>query len=295
MTMPSGTGWIGAHLALNHPLAACVVCLCGIGGWQVISNDVHAPTVVLTLDDAVAAQIEYGLPIAEEFDIDGTLYVNTQLVFDMADERGFYMTMDDVATFAESGWEVGAHTTMHDNLLELAKADGQLAVLETMQLSDAHVRGVTGEPANSVTFAYPYGDFDTITEALSASVFSYSVNAWSDANGINVPATFEPHNIHRFDVGSPEDVTQACNTIADLGAGQTYVVIVHDIVPDAVVEDVTYERDDWTLTVTDYRTLLTCINDAEVVTKTLRQAAIDLDAAQRHGDGVAAQVAAELK
>lgn len=294
MTMPSGTGWIGAHLALNHPLAACAVCLCGFGFWQVVSNDVHSPTVVLTIDDALTSQIEYGLPIAQEFDIDGTLYVNTQLVLDMGDTRDFYMTTADVKKFADAGWEIGAHTTHHDNLLKLAKDDGPTAVLETMQLSDAHVREITGDLDDSVTFAYPYGEFDQITKALADSVFSYSVNAWSDAEGINVPDTFEPHNIHRFDVGSAEDVSQACDTIADLGKNQTYVVIVHDIITDIQTNVVDYERPDWTLTVSEYRALLTCIDEAEVVTKTLRQAAADLDAAHRYGTGFIAQAVSEL-
>lgn len=42
MTMPSGTGWIWAHLALNHPLAACVVCLCGIGVMHSMSHFYNA-------------------------------------------------------------------------------------------------------------------------------------------------------------------------------------------------------------------------------------------------------------
>lgn len=287
MTMPSGLGWTAGHLALAHPLATCAVCLCAAGGYISHTSDVSTPTIVLTLDDATVSQFTLALPMTEKFDIDGTLYVPSSLVLEEGDERGWYMTAADVRSFRDAGWEIGAHTTLHENMLELAKEVSVNAVLDTMELSNAQVRGMINETGN-LTFAYPFGESDAVTQALATSVFDYSVNAWSDAMGVNIPATFEPHNIHRLDVGSAEAVTLACETAAMLEDGQTFVVIVHDVVLE--------NPGDYELDVEQFEQLLTCFADLrdseDVVLKSLREAAKHLSILSEGGIIPASLVAA---
>lgn len=281
MTMPSGTGWTAAHLVMNHPLATCAVCLCiaAVGG-TVAATEVHEPTVVLTFDDATRSQIELGLPVAKEFDIEGTLYVPTMMVLEEGEERGWYMTADDVLEFQEAGWEIGSHTTLHENLVEQTPSEA----LNSMTVAAAQIRGITGNMTGEMSFAYPFGSYDPTVAALSASLHDYSVDAWSDARGMNVPATFSPHEIHRWDVGSQESVDYACQVIGALGDDQTFVVIVHDIVET--------DPQDYQITIEQYRQLLTCITDAPVSTKTLMDAANSLRIVQKYGEGVTAEVVA---
>lgn len=285
MTMPSGATWIGAHLGLNHPIAACCICACvGVPAYMIGTSEVGTPTVVLTLDDATASQFEYGLAIAEEYDIDGTLYVPTQRVLEQGAERGYFMTVEDVQAFVDAGWEIGSHTLIHENLVEV----GPAAALATMQASDFQLRSMIGD-VTQMTFSYPYGAFDDVTQALSETVYDYSVNAWSASNGLNVPATFEEHNIHRFDIFDQVAALSACEVIGNLGDHETYVVIVHEIVEE--------DPQDYQISVETYRYLLGCIQDAVdnngVVTKTLLEAANDLRILRDYGDPADAEPAAE--
>jgi len=277
MTMPSGATWIGAHLGLNHPIAACCICaVIGVPAYFIGTSEVGTPTIVLTLDDATTSQYVHGLSIAEEFGITGTLYVPTQRVLEQGEERGYFMTATDVKEFQDAGWEIGSHTLIHENLLEV----GPAAALETMKGSDFQLRSMIGD-VDQMTFSYPYGAFDDVTEALAETVYSYSVNAWSAANGLNVPATFEEHNIHRFDIFDQEAAEAACEVMASLDEHQTYVVIVHEIVEE--------DPADWQMSTETYRYLLTCIEDAVdngAVTKTVLEAANDLRILRDYGDPV---------
>lgn len=272
MTMPSGATWIGGHLALNHPLAACCVCVAAGAAHYTATSETASPTVVLTLDDATSTQYSNAFRIAEEFGIKGTLYVPTQLVLDSkGTENDYHMTVDNLVEMKEAGWEIGAHTLGHENLLEIEPHEALVTMLGS---KNQLVEMVPGIDDRVVTFSYPYGAYDQVIETFAWSMFEYSVNAWSDERGINIPETFENQNIHRFDVSNEDLAIEACEIITNLAPQETFVITMHGIVDDE-------NPPLYTLSVSAYTDLLQCIVDAEqsgtgLTTKTLKEAADDL-------------------
>jgi len=135
-------------------------------------------TFAITFDDAYRSVHAEALPVMSALGVPGTVFVPTALVGTEApmswpgiDEwlGGPYeselvgMSWDEIATLADTGWEVGSHTRSHPRLTELG--DEQLAA--ELEGSRADFEQRLGRPCGSL--AYPYGNVDERVEAAAAA------------------------------------------------------------------------------------------------------------------------------
>ena len=126
-------------------------------------------TVAVTFDDAYRSTIELGLPVLSRLGIPGTVFVPTGFTGTEApmawpgidhwlggphEHELMPMSWEELATLAEAGWEIGAHTRTHPHLTELDDA----ALDEELRASRRDCESKLGLPCRS--FAYPFSDED---------------------------------------------------------------------------------------------------------------------------------------
>lgn len=136
---------------------------------EAVHDPPAARTVAVTFDDGFRSVATLALPILRRYGLPGTIFIPTDYIGTDEPMRwpgidhwfgGPYeaealpMTWADVATLAESGWEVGSHTCSHPRLTQLD--DASLAA-ELRGSRDACERRVA---RRCRTLAYPYGDHD---------------------------------------------------------------------------------------------------------------------------------------
>lgn len=115
-------------------------------------------TFVLTFDDGYRDGLTNALPILLRHGFVGTFYVVTGR---MADPRNLHPA--DLVTLAKAGMEIGDHTVNHVDLARLSPA--QVAY----QIDDAAATVASIVGRRPVTFAYPFGAFNSTVIAAVAS------------------------------------------------------------------------------------------------------------------------------
>lgn len=108
----------------------------------------------VTFDDGLASTLEHALPVLKSRGVAATHYVVPGLLGEYF-EGSQVMTAADVASLANRGQEVGAHTITHPDLTSVSRERAREEIAEPR---DALVE-ITGETPRS--FAYPYGAFDS--------------------------------------------------------------------------------------------------------------------------------------
>ena len=75
--------------------------------------------VSFTFDDASLSQYENGLRLAEQYGVQGSLFLNPHLIAEAAqiDDR-WQMTWEEAQAFHTAGWEIGSHALTHHKLSE---------------------------------------------------------------------------------------------------------------------------------------------------------------------------------
>lgn len=142
-----------------------------------IATPRHAPTVVVTFDDAYRSVLELAKPILDRHGIPGTLYVPTDWpdagrpmrwpgidhwLGTPHEPELRALDWEEIRGLADAGWEIGSHTCSHPHLTRLD--DARLA----RELADSRERvaAALGRPCRSL--AYPYGDVDDRVERAAA-------------------------------------------------------------------------------------------------------------------------------
>lgn len=265
MSMPIGPIWSVLHLGIKFPAAAAIV----VAGYAYYASDdvetnptlnqsqsmvTNGPMLALTFDDGWRSVRDVALPIMSQRGMIGTNYITTNFV-DSDHEK--YISQEHVLEFVAAGWEIGAHTLNHDDLTTLTEPEIINNLFEPqMVLSEWINHPVT-------TFSSPYGAFnDTVLEHAAVAYLTH-VNAWSDANGLNTPDTFDANNINRIDT---ENITipDLCDTISGLSDDDFYVIIFHKI---------TDIPGQYSMSPRDFNTVLDCVEESGVQLVTVSQGA----------------------
>jgi peptidoglycan/xylan/chitin deacetylase (PgdA/CDA1 family) len=147
---------------------------------------VHSPVgqkiVAVTFDDAYRSTIELGLPVLSRVGLPGTVFVPTAFTGGEApmawpgidhwlggphENELMPMSWEELATLANAGWEIGAHTRTHPHLTEL----DDVALGEELRASRHDCESQLGLPCRS--FAYPFSDEDDrVVRATAEAGFS---------------------------------------------------------------------------------------------------------------------------
>lgn len=167
-------------------------------------------TVVVTFDDAYRSVIELGLPILSRMGLSATVFVPTAFTgidapmawpgidhwLDGPHEHELVpMSWEELATLADRGWEIGAHTRTHPHLPELDD-DGLAEELESSRRDcESHL----DQPCRS--FAYPYGAEDERVVRATAAAGYTAACTLPEAPHLASPLRFPRLGIYREDDG----------------------------------------------------------------------------------------------
>lgn len=117
--------------------------------WNVSAVEASGAKVSITFDDGYASTYRYALPVLDEYNILGTVYVVTG---DIGNNN--YMTWNQVLELQNNyGWEIGGHTVEHSELPELGSTHIALEVNRSLDTLLEH-------GLNTVSFASPFGAYD---------------------------------------------------------------------------------------------------------------------------------------
>ena len=119
----------------------------------------------LTFDDGWADALTVAAPLLRELRVPAVFFVCPGL-FGNTEDQGFspearVMTRDEAAELAALGFELGAHSMTHPDLVELAEAELAAQLCD----SKAEVEAITGVRCRR--FAYPFGSHDARVRAAT--------------------------------------------------------------------------------------------------------------------------------
>lgn len=144
----------------------------------------------LTFDDGWADALTVAAPLLRELGIGATFFVCPGL-FGNSENEGFspegrMLTASEAGELAELGFDLGAHSMTHPDLVEVD--NDELAA----QLHDsrAAVKAITGRPCTE--FAYPFGLHDGRVRAATAAAgfelaFQFAPGPWEPFAAPRVP------------------------------------------------------------------------------------------------------------
>ncbi|HEX7995572.1 MAG TPA: polysaccharide deacetylase family protein, partial [Streptosporangiaceae bacterium] len=130
-----------------------------LSGLAALATPASASTpVVVTLgfDDGTVDQFDQGFPILQAHGMHATFFVNTGPI--LAGDPA-HMTWTDLHALFNAGDEVTGHTIDHANIQPLSVADAEREVC--LDRNTLLAQGFAPE-----SFAYPFGSFDSTSEAV---------------------------------------------------------------------------------------------------------------------------------
>jgi peptidoglycan/xylan/chitin deacetylase (PgdA/CDA1 family) len=126
--------------------------------------------IAINFDDNRLNVYENAVPVMEEYEFQGTVWVVSRLADGNLSHMQTYpwMTWDHLGKLAEMGWEIGAHTASHDFLPRLLRGtdgpDGSDRVVETLAECNEALKQRIG--VKTEHFAYPGGEWEPDSEAF---------------------------------------------------------------------------------------------------------------------------------
>jgi peptidoglycan/xylan/chitin deacetylase (PgdA/CDA1 family) len=147
-----------AQLAYLHDNGYVTVSLYDLADAMALGRPLPDKAVVLTFDDGYRSLLDYALPMMQEYDFAGTIFVITQL---MDDELPEYLTWTQAELLYAQGWKIEPHTKTHDQLGGRGRDFQLYQMLGSIQTVEAHI----GRAPRF--FAYPSGSYDELSVQLA--------------------------------------------------------------------------------------------------------------------------------
>ena len=246
-----GPLWTTFHLVMKAPGAAALIVVAVVAAERSLNYEAVAetyfpksgPVISLTFDDGWKSIHEFALPVMNERNFKGTAYITTEFI--ASDSN--YVTEEDILEYADSGWEIGAHTLRHENMTEISESD----LLDNMILPKERLELLINNPVKS--FSTPFGAYDDTVLEYTSAIYENHVNAWSDANGLNTFENFDVNMIHRLDTEN-SSVANICSAVKSLEGDVMYVLIFHKI---------SELGEPYSVSVQEFEEILDCIEDSK--------------------------------
>jgi peptidoglycan/xylan/chitin deacetylase (PgdA/CDA1 family) len=147
------------------------------GPWAVPAAASIPTVVTLGFDDGTVDQFNVGFPILSAHGMHATFFVNSGPI-NAGDPA--HMTWDDLHVLFDAGNEIAGHTVDHADIKPLSVAEAEHEVCDDRNTLLA--QGLAPE-----SFAYPFGDFDSTSEAV---VHYCGYNSGRGVSGISKSGPF---------------------------------------------------------------------------------------------------------
>jgi peptidoglycan/xylan/chitin deacetylase (PgdA/CDA1 family) len=212
--------------------------------------------VSITFDDGARAQYEYGLVMARDLSLPGTIFLPAGLIQVRANtpEDSWMMTWEEVLKFHEAGWEIGAHGHTHVRLSEL-----QLEQLEA-ELVQPILEIETRTGVRPVSFSSPFGAFTDKTIAHIMARYDYHLS-WKGFGGRNPIEGVDPNLIGRLEVTHDMEAVTVCGEMVRAAQNDVWLVLlIHGLVEGTPSK--------YQVSVSTYREILSCaayLDDAGII------------------------------
>jgi peptidoglycan/xylan/chitin deacetylase (PgdA/CDA1 family) len=164
-------------------------------------RDSRRPAVCITFDDGYAENCEHALPLLVQRRIPVTYFVATQFIvenkpFPHDVERGEPLRPNSVAqlaSLAEAGIEIGAHTRTHADLGSLTDRD---ALRREIVQSRDELQQLIGDEVRY--FAFPYGQYNNLSVQATTLIRNAGFDGYCSAyGGYNFPRR-DPFHLQRI-------------------------------------------------------------------------------------------------
>lgn len=129
-------------------------------------------TVSLTFDDGLLSATT-AQAILDAHGMKGTFYIISGLI---GTDPSYYLGLAPIQAIQADGHEIGGHTITHPDLPTLTTAQQQ------HEICDGRTQ-LVGLGFNPTSFAYPYGDATSTTEAIVKSCYASGRGAWCNNPG----------------------------------------------------------------------------------------------------------------
>ncbi len=184
-----------------------------------VSGVFSTGAVTLRFDDGWLSQFQNAIPKMQSAGVNGTFYIVSRQTAD----DGFpdFMSKSQIKQIYAMGNEIGAHTQTHPFLTQLSPADQQTEI----QGSRNDLLALNVGPITS--FAYPYGDYDSITiQIVKDAGFN---NAVATLDGFVTP-TSDRYQLEREGVTSNITFAQVKAWIDQAAANKTWLILaIHEV------------------------------------------------------------------
>lgn len=221
-------------------------------------------TVSITFDDGGWTQYQYGLGIAANYGLPGTIFVPTALISTSTATPGesWVVDWDKIRDFHEAGWEIGAHGRSHLRLTELTPDEIEVEI--EGPISDIE-REIGVKP---VSFSSPFGAFTDETIARIMESYDYHLS-WKGHGGRNPANEIDPRYIGRFEVTNDMSAARVCGEMVSAAQNDFWLVLLfHGIVDGDPV--------DYQITARKYEEIIACASLLDqkgvIQVKTIREA-----------------------
>jgi peptidoglycan/xylan/chitin deacetylase (PgdA/CDA1 family) len=160
--------------------------------------------LVITFDDGYRDNFQNAAPVLEALSLPATFFVitqwiNTDVVPFWDRQQGVrhpWMTWDEVRSLHGRGFDIGAHTRTHVDLATVSAARAKEEILGSRLELEQRLA------APVVSFAYPYGGRDNLTDAGRAMVKNAGFHCCCSGFGGTVSLQTDPFHVPRIAVSS---------------------------------------------------------------------------------------------
>lgn len=164
-----------------------------------LDDGARGKTVVVTFDDAYRSVLREGLPVLEGLGVPATVFVPSAFATsqepmawaEMADWLGTpfeaeldCMSWQELRRLSAAGWEIGSHSSSHQNLTSLGEAELEAELRDSREECEAELQ----RPCTAL--AYPFSAYDTRVKAAARDA-GYATGAILD-NHLAIPEGSRP-------------------------------------------------------------------------------------------------------
>lgn len=160
---------------------------------ELFSTD-QSNKIILTFDDGYKDVITNAFPVMQNYGFKGTVFVIVGSI-----GKDDYMTLEDLKTLRDAGWEIGSHTLSHPDLAKASPEKAQREITESKARLEADL-GITID-----TICYPSGRYSPeVLTTVQDSGYHFAVTTKPGRSNLRSDA----YTLKRVRINGPDSLNQ---------------------------------------------------------------------------------------